>query len=115
MTLDLRQIDLVGDALSVNLPAHATRVFVVKGKQRLQRRLYEAETAFLSSYQEIKNNQAYLTAIYEEDSRCSGGVKASWLGGRVDNDLRWRDVYVEKAGRYALRLNCLTGEQRTFL
>ena len=40
-------------------------------------------------------------------------MKASWLGGRADNDLRWRDVYVDKAGRYALRLNCLTKEPRT--
>ncbi len=132
MTLDLRELDLSGEIQLCNLqdggsqfftlhssfftfalPPHATRVFVVRGTQRLQRRLYEAETAFLTSYQEIKNNQAYLTAIYEDDSRCSGGVKASWLGGRADNDLRWRDVYVDKAGRYALRLNCLTKEPRT--
>ena len=113
MSLDLRQIDLDGDTLSVTLPPHATRVFVVKGKRRLQRRIYEAETAYLTSYQEIKNHQAYLTAIYEEDSRCSGGVKASWLGGRADNDLRWHDVYVQKAGKYALRLHCLTPESRT--
>lgn len=106
MMLDLRDIDLVGDALTITLPPHATRVFTVKGKKRLMRRLYEAETAFLSSYQEIKNHQAFLTAIYEEDSRCSGGMKASWLGGRADNDLRWRNVYVQKAGRYALHLSC---------
>lgn len=113
MTLDLQDIDLAGDALTATLPAHATRVFIVKGKLRLQRRLYEAETAFLTSYQEIKNNQACLTAIYEADSRCSGGVKASWLGGRANNDLIWRNVFVEKTGRYALRLNCLANESRT--
>ena len=113
MTLDLQDIDLKGDALSASLPPHATRVFVVKGKQRLQRKRYEAETAFLSSYQEIRNNQAYLTAIYEEDGRCSGGVKASWLGGRANNDLIWRNVYVEKTGRYALRIKGLTNESRT--
>ena len=113
MTLDLRDIDLMGDEMSVKLPPHATRVFLVKGKQRLQRRMYEAETAFLSSYQEIKNNRAFLTAIYEEDSTCSGSVKASWLGGRADNDLRWRDIYVDKAGKYALRLRCITPKKRT--
>ena len=93
MTLDSRHLDLGGDIqlrniydsgsnfftlhsslFTIKLPPHATRVFIAKGKQRLQRRLYEAETAFLSSYQEIKNNQAYLTATYEEDKRCSGGV-----------------------------------------
>ena len=40
-------------------------------------------------------------------------VKASWLGGRANNDLRWRDVHVQKSGRYALRLHCLTDESRT--
>ena len=113
MTLDLHDIDLVGDALSVILAPHATQVFTVKGKERLQRRLYEAETAFLSSYQEIKNNHACLTAVYEEDCRCSGGVKASWLGGRSNNDLIWPYVNVHKAGCYTLRISCLTAEKRT--
>lgn len=113
MTLDLHDIDLMGDALAVSLAPHATQVFTVKGKNRIQRRIYEAETAFLTSYQEIKNNQAYMTAIYEDDNRCSGGMKVSWLGGRENNDLIWRNVYVDKAGRYALRLNCLTEEPRT--
>ncbi|MBQ8486847.1 MAG: family 78 glycoside hydrolase catalytic domain [Prevotella sp.] len=113
LRLDLRDIDLTGDALTATLPPHATRVFMVKGKRRLQRRLYEAETAFLTDYQELKNHQAALTAIYEEDVRCSGGVKASWLGGRPSNDLVWRDVYVQRAGRYALHLAALTAEPRS--
>ena len=93
------------------IPAHATRVFIAKGR-RLQRRLYEAETAFLTDYQELNNNQAYMTAIYEQDSLCSGGVKVSWLGGRASNDLVWHDVYVEKGGRYALRIAARTNEPR---
>ena len=55
LSLDLRQIDLIGDDLSATLPPHATRVFIVKGKQRLQRKHYEAETAFIGSYQEQNN------------------------------------------------------------
>jgi hypothetical protein len=86
-------------------------MFIAKGR-RLQRRLYEAETAFLTDYQELNNNQAYMTAIYEQDSLCSGGVKVSWLGGRATNDLVWHDVYVEKGGHYALRIAARTDEPR---
>jgi hypothetical protein len=99
--------------ISEQVPAHGCRLYRLTASNRLQRRLYEAETAYLSSYQEIKNNQAFLTAIYEEDGLCSGGVKASRLGGRADNDLRWRDVYVQKTGRYALRIAALTDTPRT--
>lgn len=113
MAIGLQEIDLDGDSLSLVLPPHATRVFVVKGKRRLQRTLYEAETAFLTDYQELKNNQAVLSGIYEEDNRCSGGVKASWLGGRASNDLIWHNVYVHKEGRYSLHIFALTEEPRT--
>lgn len=53
-----------------------------------------------------------MTAIYEQDSLCSGGVKVSWLGGRATNDLVWHDVYVEKDGRYALHIAARTNEPR---
>ena len=112
MTIDYRILDLEGGSRTITLPAHATRVFIAKGR-RLQRRLYEAETAFLTDYQELNNNRAYMTAIYEQDSLCSGGVKASWLGGRATNDLIWHDVYVEKGGCYALHIAALTDEPRT--
>ena len=112
MTIDYRILDLEGGSRTITLPAHATRVFIAKGR-RLQRRLYEAETAFLTDYQELNNNRAYMTAIYEQDSLCSGGVKASWLGGRATNDLIWHDVYVEKDGYYALHIAALTDEPRT--
>jgi len=113
MAIGLQEIDLDGDSLSQVLPPHATRVVVVKGKRRLQRTLYEAETAFLTDYQELKNNQAVLSGTYEEDNRCSGGVKASWLGGRGSNDLIWHNVYVHKEGLYSLHIFALTEEPRT--
>ena len=111
ISIDYRLLDLEGGSKTIMLPAHATRVFIAKGR-RLQRTIYEAETAFLTDYQELNNNQAYLTAIYEEDANCSGGVKVSWLGGRASNDLIWHDVHVEKSGRYVLRIYALTDMSR---
>ena len=112
VTIDYRLLDLEGGSKTVTLPAHATRVFIAKGR-RLQRIRYEAETALLTDYQELKNNQAEMTAIYEQDSLSSGGVKVSWLGGRATNDLIWRDVYVQRSGRYALHIAAQTDEPRT--
>lgn len=112
VAIDYRLLDLEGGSKTVTLPAHATRVFIAKGR-RLQRIRYEAETAFLTDYQELTNNQASMTAIYEQDSLSSGGVKVSWLGGHATNDLIWHDVYVKRSGRYVLHIAAQTDEPRT--
>ena len=86
------------DSYKVNVPAHGTRIYKLEAEKRLERTLYEAETAWLSAYQEIKNNEAFGTAVYSEKSYCSGGVAVGWLGNAAGNDLQWRNVSVLKAG-----------------
>ena len=97
----------------VNVPAHGTRIYKLEAEQRLERTLYEAETAWLSAYQEIKNNQSEGTAIYSEKSGCSGGVAVSWLGNAAGNDLQWRNVYSAEGGEYTLKVFFVTGENRS--
>lgn len=130
MSVDFSQLDLAGEvkvrdlfekadkgvykkSLSANIPAHGTRIYKLEADERLERTLYEAETAWLTSYQEIKNNEVYGTAIYAENSICSGGVAVGWLGGRAENDLQWRNVYSKNGGEYTLRVYFITGENRT--
>ena len=130
MNVDFSQLDLAGDVkvrdlfakadkgvyenvLSVNLPAHGTRIYRLEADERLERTVYEAETAWLTSYQEIRNNEVYGTAIYAENGICSGGIAVGWLGGRDNNDLQWRNVYSENGGEYTLRIYFVTGEDRT--
>lgn len=130
MSVDFSQLDLAGEvkvrdlfekydkgvyetSLSVNVPAHGTRIYKLEADERLERTVYEAETAWLTSYQEIKNNEVYGTAIYAENSICSGGVAVGWLGGRAENDLQWRNVYSKNGGEYTLRVYFITGENRT--
>ena len=130
MSVDFSQLDLAGEvkvrdlfekydkgvyetSLSVNVPAHGTRIYRLEADERLERTLYEAETAWLTSYQEIKNNEVYGTAIYAEKGICSGGVAVGWLGGRAENDLQWRNVYSRNGGEYTLRVYFITGEDRT--
>lgn len=94
------------NAMTVEVPAHGCRIYVLSGQGRLDRERYEAECAYISDYQELWNNQARGTGIYEYDDHCSAGMKATWLGGKADNDLQWRSVYVHRGKRAKLVFKC---------
>ena len=97
----------------VTLKAHCTAIYTATAEERLERTLYEAETAFIGNYQEIENNQALPSGIYDDGaSYCSGGCKAGWLGNKADNYLEWRDVQSVTGGRYKLTLHYISGENR---
>ena len=100
------------ESLSVSVPAHGTRIYRLNADIRLERFLYEAETAYLGKYQEIFNNQAYKSAIYESNAACSGGMYAGWLGCDPKNDLQWRNVYSDQGGKYTMTLKYISGESR---
>ncbi|MDE6561088.1 MAG: hypothetical protein K2K75_06895 [Muribaculaceae bacterium] len=94
------------------VPAHGTRIYRITADRRLERRVYEAETAFNPSYQELDNNQAVKSGVYEELDVCSGGAKASWLGAREDNHIVWRDVWSNDGGEYEMTIRFITGAYR---
>lgn len=100
------------DSFSETVRAHGTRIYRLEAERRLERRVYEAEAARIGAYQELENNQTAGTGTYEEDSACSGGAKAVWLGGSVDNDLQWRDVWSNEGGEYTMALVCASPEAR---
>ena len=99
--------------IPLKIPAHGTKIFRVKGKKRLERKVYEAETALLPAYQELRNNQEVKSGIFAAESAASGGYKAGWLGGRKGNDIRWNDVYAKKAGMRRMTITYFSGEERT--
>ena len=104
---DLFEHQDLGDmegSLAVTVPAHGTRIYKLEAENRLERYIYEAETGFMHDYQEIYNNQAVGSGIYETNSSASGGAYASWLGGKRSNSLEWRDVYVTEEADYTLHL-----------
>ena len=132
MSVDFSQLDLAGavnvrdlfekkdrgefeGSLSISVPAHGTRIYKLVAEKRLERTLYEAETAWLTCYQELKNNEVYGTAIYSEKGICSGGVAVGWLGGRAENDLQWRNVYSKNGGEYTLRFSFVSGDSRKMM
>jgi len=110
-----QQVDLgeYTEGYVVSVPAHGTRIYVAEADRRLERTRYEAETAYISDYQEIKNNQEEKTGIYEAADYCAGGYKAGWLGQSEKNDLQWRNVYSTEGGEYTMTIGFISGESRS--
>lgn len=113
--VDATQLISADGKLTVTIPAHGTRIYKLKSNVRMDRVRYEAETAYIDAYQELKNNQSEETGIYSYDNACSGGLKASWLGRSERNALQFRNVHVSKAGRYRLTIGYLCGEDRNIV
>jgi hypothetical protein len=102
------------NVLTVNVPAHGTRIYRLEAEQRLVRLLYEAETAYLADYQEVVNHEQAGTAIYQPSASASGGEYVGWLGNRKSNSIEWKDVYVPKGGRYVAHFSAASQESRSF-
>ena len=119
----LRVLDLVeradlgyaAEPMTVTVRPHATRFFRLDAEKRLERTLYEAETAFLSEYQELRNAAEVGTAHVREYPDASGGVAVCFLGNRETNDLIWKDVDILEGGRRMLEFRCSSPDgDRTF-
>ena len=95
-----------------NIPAHGTAIYTIEAEVRLDRTIYEAESAYNPSYQELENNQFAGTGIYAHDDNCRSGMKASWLGGNEDNYLEFRNVYSTSGGKKKLTIAFLSGDDR---
>ena len=111
---DLFEREDIGEkvgSMSVQVPAHGTRIYLLEAEERLERTIYEAETAWLSKYQEINT---FETVRYSENSICSGGAMVGYLGNSAENDLQWRNVYSKDGGKYTMNISFITGENRNF-
>lgn len=123
MSVDLADIELAGKTavrdlferkdlapvegkLSVSVPGHATRIYRLTAEKRLERRIYEGETAWMETYQELKNPVEVGTAYYKQVPEASGGVVASQVGEK-GGPLVWRHVWSAKGGKYSLKLHTL--------
>ena len=102
---------LQDQSLEITLLPHATRIYRIEAEERKERTRYEAETAWLSAYQELEENPAIPTATYKETPQASGEVIVSNLGHNPNNDLQWRGVYSKNGGKYIMQLNYICQEE----
>ena len=106
---------IVIDSMVINVPAHGTRIYRAKAEQRLERKVYEAETALLGHYQELHPYNDLFTATFLADPyKTSGGYFACYLGYRPGNDLQWQHVYAHKSGRRTMTIRYFSAENREF-
>lgn len=105
-------IGVFSETFEVEVPAHGTRIYTLQADQRCERTIYEAETAWLSAFQDLRNNELSGTGTFREAAFCSGGAKASWLGKSEGNDLQWKNVYSIDGGDYDLNLAAISEEDR---
>ena len=102
------------DRFSLKVRPHFAKFYRFDAERRVERTVYEAETAFLSEYQELRDATKAGTAFPSECAGASGGVAVRFLGNRESNDLVWRDVKIERGGRRTLAFRCSSPEARHF-
>ncbi len=107
-----KELGTFKNGFQTSVPAHGTRIYKATAQERLERTRYEAETAYISDYQEIRNNQSEKTGIYTADNNFSGGYKACWLGQSKQNDLQWQHVYSPEGGARTLTIAYASAEER---
>ena len=108
--------------VTVKVRPHAAKFYLFDAERRLDREVYEAETAYLTDYSELDGTSYGSTescrkqgrAYYDAVDGASGGMAVVNLGGRETNDLIWRDVNVSSSGERCLVFRCASQGERTF-
>lgn len=131
VTLDARALDLGGrlqvfdlvekadvgefsGSVTLGLPPHGSRFFLVDADERLERVRYSAGTAYLSAYQQLSDPEKSGTPFHAEASDASEGIIVRNVGGCEENDLVWKDVRILRAGDRTLRFRVASDTPRTF-
>ena len=95
------------DRFTLSLRPHSARFFRFDAEKRLERTVYEAETAFLSEYQELRDARQSGTAFPSEFAGASGDVAVACIGNRETNDLVWKNVKIDRGGKRTLVFRCM--------
>ncbi len=96
--------DITTGSMTISVPMHDTKIYVLEAEERLERTVYEAETAWMERFQDLGKNNNLGHAKYIEDANCSGGAKVGWLGNHADNWMEWRNVWSKEGGIYDMEI-----------
>ena len=92
--------------VSVPVEPHSAKFYKFEAERRVPRTAYEAETAYLSAYQEIRTGDDVWTARPAAVQAASGGHAVRRLGGGAENDLVWSKVEMPAEGEYEFLFVC---------
>ena len=99
---------------TLSVRPHAAKFFRLDAAERIERTVYEAESAYLNDYQELRDPVKAGTAFPRRADGASGGMEVGYLGNGRTNYLAWNDVNIVGGGERTLAFSCRTGEPRSF-
>ena len=102
--------------VSVNVAPHGAKFYRFDAERRVQRKVYEAECAYLADYQELDERfeKKLGTAAPAPMEGASGGMVVVKLGNSGTNYLEWRDVKIDNGGEYVFAFDYSSPEERWF-
>ena len=112
--VEMADVGCFEDHVSVNVASHASKFYRFDAERRVQRKVYEAECAYLADYQELGDGAKAGTAFPSPMEGASGGMIVRYLGNRDTNYLEWRDVKVDADGAYVLSISYASPDDRSF-
>lgn len=103
--------DITNGTMTIELPAHGTRIYKLEAEKRLEQSVYEAENAWLEKYSAVDGGDFARV----QSGNYSGGGKVSYLGGTEfeNNFMEWRNVYSKDGGYYTLSIAYYSGANRS--
>ena len=104
--------EFISGKLKVKVKPHDTCILKLKGEFRYERQIYEAETAWLDTYQCLYNPLAVGSAYYVDNPVLSGGGMVQGIGDTPENGMEWRNVYSQNGGDYWMHMNYLCTDIR---
>ena len=100
--------------VTVKLAPHASKFYRFDGEERLERKVYEAEAAYLNDFQKLVDPVKAGTAFVSGEAKASGGMLVRFLGKRASNYLEWRNVKIMKGGERVIRISGISVGDRAF-
>jgi GH43 family beta-xylosidase len=112
--VEMADVGCFTQTVSVKVLPHGAKFYRFDAERRLQRKVYEAESAFLTDYHELYDPVKAGIAFPAPCALASGGMIVTNLGGRASNDLIWPEVKIDRSGQYLLSFFCLSPENGSF-
>ncbi|MBR0197611.1 MAG: alpha-galactosidase [Kiritimatiellae bacterium] len=101
--------------ISISLAPHAAKFYLFDAEERLERKVYEAECAYLKAYQELRDAKKVGTAYHARKESAHGAVVVDNLGGNEENYLEWKDVYLFEDGEREFKLTVFSNSESRFI
>ena len=114
--VEMADVGCFEDHVSVSVAPHASKFYRFDAERRVQRKVYEAECAYLADYQELDERfeKKLGTAAPAPMEGASGGMVVVKLGNSGTNYLEWRDVKIDNDGEYVLVIDYSSPDDRAF-